>query len=428
MNKKINVLVFPCGAENALNVVGALRYNLHFEVFGATSKRDHSEYVLDDNHLEIGDYDIRSESFFDVFNNMLDKKQIDYIIPTHDEIILFLVENQDRIHATVVASPSETCRIAYGKVDTLNALRGAFYLPDSYDVNSEMEFPVFVKPNHGAGGKGARIIKDRDELLSIEGIENYLISEYLPGEEYTIDCFTNKKGELLFVGPRTRERITTGISFRSRRVPLDDDIQEIAEDINRRLRFRGLWFFQLKRDKHDNYKLMEISVRCAGTMDLYRELGVNFPCLSLFDFMGYDVSVICNNYGIELDRYYKCMYKTGCNYEYVYMDFDDTIVIDGKINLMAMSFLYQCLNRGVKVILLTKHSTDIYEDLKKYKIDSNLFYEIKHINDGESKMDYIDENNAIFVDNYFPERKEVFENKKIPVFDVDAIESLILDR
>ena len=211
-------------------------------------------------------------------------------------------------------------------------------------------------------------------------------------------------------------------------MPLSEEIKGIAEDINNKLRFRGLWFFQLKKDKNNDCKLMEISVRCAGTMDLYRELGVNFPCLSLFDFMGYEVEVICNDYDIELDRHYKSTYKINCKYEYVYIDFDDTLIINGKVNLIAMSFLYYCLNNEKKIILLTKHSTDIYEDLRKYKIDADIFFSIKHLDNEESKLDYIEEKDAIFVDNYFPDRKAVFEQKGISVFDVDAIESLVLER
>lgn len=424
--KKTNVLVFPCGAENALCIIEALRYNLHFEVFGATNRKDHSEYVLDRNHLSIDDYDIHSDTFLDLINRFIDSNNIEYIIPTHDEIIMYLVENQEKLHATVVASPAETCKIAFSKIDTFKRLKGASYLPKEYSrIDKRINFPVFIKPNHGAGGKGAKKVENLEELNNIGDLSSYLVTEYLPGDEYTIDCFTNNKGKLLFIGPRSRERITTGMSFRSSRVELSDEIRMIAEDLNKRFTFRGLWFFQLKKDSDGRLKLMEISVRFAGTMDLYRELGVNFPCLSLFDFMGYDVEIICNSFDIELDRRYKSSYKVNINYNYVYIDFDDTLIIDGKINSIAMRFIYQCVNRGVKIVLLTKHDTDIYDDLKRYKISDTIFDEIIHISKDDKKINHITSENAIFIDNYFPDRKEVFNKKNIPVFDVDAIEALL---
>ena len=41
MDKK-RVLIFPCGAVNALEIKDALKYNLHFDDFGETSIIDHS--------------------------------------------------------------------------------------------------------------------------------------------------------------------------------------------------------------------------------------------------------------------------------------------------------------------------------------------------------------------------------------------------
>ena len=44
-----------------------------------------------------------------------------------------------------------------------------------------------------------------------------------------------------------------------------------------------------------------------------------------------------------------------------------------------------------------------------------------------NKIDYINPNKSIFIDNYFIERYEVNQKLGIPVFDVDAIECLIDD-
>ncbi|MEK7317922.1 MAG: carbamoyl-phosphate synthase large subunit, partial [Pseudomonadota bacterium] len=44
MNKKLRVLVFPCGSENAAEIHQALRYSLHVELFGASSVDDHGRF------------------------------------------------------------------------------------------------------------------------------------------------------------------------------------------------------------------------------------------------------------------------------------------------------------------------------------------------------------------------------------------------
>ena len=62
---KKHVLIFPCGSENGINMIDSLKYNIHFELFGATTQHDHSEYLFDRDHLSIGKYNIKSADFFD---------------------------------------------------------------------------------------------------------------------------------------------------------------------------------------------------------------------------------------------------------------------------------------------------------------------------------------------------------------------------
>lgn len=83
--------------------------------------------------------------------------------------------------------------------------------------------------------------------------------------------------------------------------------------------------------------------------------------------MEYDVTILNNNLEIELDRYYKSTYKIKYEYDTIYLDFDDTLIINNKINTELIKLIYQWINENKKIILLTKHSTDIYMDLKNIK-------------------------------------------------------------
>ena len=428
MISKKNILIYPAGSENAINIYNSLKYNIHFNIFGASNADNHARYIFSQENYCEDDFSIKSPNFFENFNAMLKKFNIDYILCTHDEVITFLMKNENKIAAKICCSPLETVEIAFDKELTYKRFESYFFNPTIYEKIENVVYPVFLKPKHGAGGKGTSIANNKEELIQQLNKNNELLMcEYLPGNEYTIDCFTDKNRNLKLSFARTRERITNGIAYRSRKVENQERFEEIARMINKNLVFRGAWFFQLKEDINGNLKLMEICVRQAGTMIYTVANGFNFSALTIFDFMDQDIIPILNNCKITLDRCIHNSFKIDYQYKNVYIDFDDTLIINNKVNSTAMKFIYQSLNLNKDIYLITRHCNDINESLKKYHIDFSIFKKIIHIKENESKASVISEDKSIFIDNYFKERYEVYQKLNIPVFDVETIEYLIDD-
>lgn len=419
-----NVLVFPAGTEIAFEIHHALRYSKFVKLFGATSVPCHADFVFENC---VGGLPYVDEpGLIEGLNEVIDRFHIDYIYPAHDSALLILTQEQARLHAAVVGSPLKTVEICRSKNLTYSFLAGAEYLPRSYaDAGAVDEYPVFIKPSVGQGSVGARRIDDRaalDEALS-DGVE-YAICEYLPGQEFTVDCFTDRHGVLRYIGPRSRDRIRTGISVRSHFLDEEQRINEIAADLNRRFSFNGAWFFQLKENAQGQYRLMEAAPRIAGTMGLTRNRGINMPLLTLYNMWGYDVDIINNGNELLLDRAFISRFNSGLSYENVYVDYDDTLVLRDRVNARLMAFLYQARGRGKKLFLITKHVGDLDEDLERFCISPRLFDEIISLEPGGSKTPHIKEN-SIFIDDSFAERRRVHEACGVPVFDLDMVESLI---
>lgn len=424
MTEVKNVLVIPAGTEIALEINSALRYSKFVRLFGATSVPCHAQFVYENCAEDVPYPD--SPDFAEKVNEIIKRFNINYIYPAHDSVLLALTRLQDRLNAKVVTSALETVEITRSKNKTYEFFSGASYLPKTYKSVDEIEsYPVFIKPAMGQGSQGARRIDCKEALADAlsDGVE-YAICEYLPGEEFTVDCFTDRTGALRVVSPRSRERIRAGISVRSKRTECDEKIRTVAEDINGRLSFTGAWFFQLKRNTRGEYRLMEIAPRIAGTMSVTRNSGINMPMLTLFALMGYDVDIIDNGNELLLDRAFVSRFKTDIEYSNVYVDFDDTLTVNGRVNDYLMMYLYQARGRGKKLFLLTKHSTDIYDSMEKYAISPKLFEEIIHIPKNTEKSEYI-KPDSIFIDDSFSERMRVHKRCGIPVFDVDMVESLM---
>lgn len=423
---KLKVLVFPCGSEIGLEIHNALKWCFnHVELVGGTSTRDHGDYVYKNI---IKDIPIANDkAFIPAINRIVTEHKIDFIYPAHDDVIVTLAKahSKKRLECEAIIPDLKTAVICRSKSATYNKFKEILNTPKIYPtVNSIPHYPVFLKPNIGQGSKGTSIAYTNEEVVTaLKKDPSLLILEYLPGDEFTIDCFTDRNGALLFVGSRQRVRTVNGINVSSKPVT-NKAFQKNATLINNNLNLRGAWFFQMKYNSSGELSLLEIAPRIAGTMALYRNLGVNFPLLTLFDRKNLDVKVTTNQLKIELDRALITRFKTNLRYTKVYVDLDDCLLINNEVNWYLVGFLYQALNNHKKLILITKHSNDLKTTLKKYRL-FRLFDEIIYLTKDQDKATFIDPMDSIYIDDSFAERQNVQTKLKIPVYAPDAVESLI---
>lgn len=425
---KINVLIFPAGEINSVELHDALSHQVNIRVFGASSIERHGSYVYENycGTLPL----INQDCFIDEFNNLIDKWKIDFIFPTHDTIALFLTENQSQIHANVIASSCESAKICRDKKATYQLFADCSFCPTQYSTLEKL--PVFIKPRKSQGAQDTHLILRKEDIPKDFNSYEYVITEFLPGKELTVDCLTDDGGELIACLPRERIRLLAGICVAGATLKASNDIIEIAETLNERLKFKGLWYFQLKADIKGMYKLLEVSTRCAGTMCLSRARGVNLPLLSVYIAMGKKVNVFENPYTVQMDRTLISRYKINYSYDTVYIDYDDTVVEGNLVCIPVICFLYQCRNKGKRIVLISRHEENyddsIEDSLRSHQLSDSLFDEIIKLRSDEKKSDYINKERAIFIDNAYMERKEVHDLLGIPVFDIEGIEVLMDDR
>lgn len=425
--QKIQVLVFPCGSEVGLELHNALKDISFIRLIGASSMEDHGRFVYQNY---VGDVPfIDAPDFLEKFNAVLERERVDYIYPAMDQVIYVLSQLREKLRAALIAPGHDAVCVCRNKARTYERLKGLSFVPRTYQSPEEVEkFPVIIKPEEGYGAKGFQILDAREKLartLAESAVPN-VICEYLSGEEYTVDCFTDRHGTLRYASCRSRGRIRNGISVSSALQARDERIGEIAEQISERIPMRGAWFFQLKRDSFGEYKLLEAATRVAGTMCLERAVGVNLPLLSVFDAMGYDVEIACQFDCAQVDRALYNTFRLPKRFSEVYVDFDDTITVHGKVNCQLMRYLYQCVNEDIPLRLVTKHEGNILEDLGKCRISPGLFAEIITLGRTEKKADYIcPKPDALFLDDSYSERRGIAQAFGITVLGTDSVEALI---
>jgi hypothetical protein len=432
MKNKWNVLIFPSGTENGLEILKSLRYCKEVNLYSGTSKSiNHSEFVYNEvNYIS----DIRNSEWINELNKVIEESKIDCVYPANSFVIDALLSNRKLINCEIILPDEEVVRLTRSKRATINVLKSAIdtpYLFSREEIKEEI-FPIFMKPDKGYGSQGAEVVKSLEHFnrkMKDDKEQSYILQEYLPGKEYSVDCFSDGD-KLLFSRGRSRERVRMGTSMHSELVDgeIHDSIVKIAEQINNIIPIKGAWFFQLKEDKDGKLKLLEIDIRIAGTMGLNRVRGINFPLLTIYQHYGLSVDLLVNEFNVVIDRCLHNKYSIDLEYDKVFIDLDDTIIMDKvRVNLDVIRLMYQWINKGIKIILVSKNlEHDKISYLSKFKI-RDLFDDIFWLEESESKASYIKSygyDNSIFIDDSFSQRKEVRDILGIPTFDLSMIELL----
>ena len=416
------VLVFPAGTEIGLEIHQALQYCKEIKLHGAgQSISNHAPFVYQSYHLLPS---IHEPGWIDALVELCRTLSIDYIFPAYDDVIVALARHRSAIPAAVLTASLEVCELTRSKSQTYERLRDVVRVPQLYKPTEAKDFPLFVKPDRGQGSQGTHLVCDTAELETVIGaIRNLIICEYLPGEEYTIDCFSDRDRGVMFCGARVRLRMRNGIAVHTRSVAVDG-VDTIAANIHRALGMRGAWFFQLKRAADGELVLLEVAPRIAGSMSTHRVQGVNFPLLTIFEHERLQLQLMTLPSRAELDRALHNCYRLNIHYDALYIDLDDTLLLRDVVNLDALRLVFSCINRKIPVTLITRHDGDLTATLEKHRL-AGLFDEVVHLDRTQRKSDFIRRKNAIFLDDSFAERLDVQKNCGILTFDCSMLDALI---
>jgi carbamoyl-phosphate synthase large subunit len=187
--------------------------------------------------------------------------------------------------------------------------------------------PVCFKPSVSNGSRGFRIISEQmnelDLLFNHKPTSTYitlteavrilssgqfpelLISEYLPGEEFSVDCLANH-GESILIVPRLRKRMINGISVEGEFIK-EENIINYCRQIIKELQLNGNIGIQVKRSSANQFLILEINPRVQGTISAALGAGINLPVLAIKQELGLPISPeeLMVKWGTKFSRYWK---------------------------------------------------------------------------------------------------------------------------
>ncbi len=176
------------------------------------------------------------------------------------------------------------------------------------------ECPICIKPSISNGSRGVRIIDDSvkkfdllflhkpnslymtfDEMCSIlrgTSFPEMLLTEVLPGPEFTIDTINNN-GKVKLILPRIRTRTSGGISVEGTFIK-HQEIIEYSHAVLATMNLHGPIGLQVKQAVDGHFKILEINPRIQGTSVAALGVGVNLPLACVHQELGREFEVKIN--------------------------------------------------------------------------------------------------------------------------------------
>ena len=281
MRRKVsNVLVPGASAPAGINTIKSLKL--------ASFKGN--VLSIDSNKLSAGFYlsDFREVSpeaedggYLDFLFKIIEKYEINVLMPSSGYDIFPFSENKEKLRnlgVIAVISDRDVLEICRDKVLTFERLKKRFNLPyTTEDKNTITEFPILCKPRFGKGSRDIIKINDFSELDYVSSrYSDMIYQEYLPGEEFTIDVLSDFDSNPIISVPRVRLQTKGGISTKGK-IVLEKELIEESFEIAKFLKIVGPCCIQMKKDKDNAFKLVEINPRLGGGTIFTTLAGANFP-------------------------------------------------------------------------------------------------------------------------------------------------------
>lgn len=166
-------------------------------------------------------------------------------------------------------------------------------------------FPKIAKPRCGSASKGIKVIMEAaDEIDIVERSDDYLIQEYIAkSEEYTVDCYVGRHGEIVCAVPRRRLEVAGGEVTRSVTVDLPE-LNRLSLLVLERIGLKGAVTLQFLHDTAtDRWLLMEINPRLGGGAVCAVHAGANLPEFIIRESLGLAIEPPVWDSGVEITRY-----------------------------------------------------------------------------------------------------------------------------
>jgi carbamoyl-phosphate synthase large subunit len=307
----INVLVSGVGGDVGQGVVRCLnKSNLNLRIFKISSSVDDSWLYCDkDSFISPTIY----ENYVSYLIHFINKHKIDIFFPCIDLEIPIISKNKDKIQSEtnckVFVDDYYKIQICNDKYMTSRYLED-FSLPypetDLVATIDHNKFPVIIKSREGCGSKDIHLINSKEEIVPFLNNKNYIIQEYLDGDEYTAGVYLGADNKIkgVCVLKRTLKDGSTYTAERILNLKMEEEIAKIATHVQ--MKYLNIQF----RLKNGKVCPFELNGRFSGTTGIISNV-FNAPEMAIKELiLKENISPFLHSEKFYVMRYYEEIFAT----------------------------------------------------------------------------------------------------------------------
>lgn len=210
------------------------------------------------------------------------------VIPTVEaelELLAAVRESFAVAGISLLLAPEAALRLTLDKLALVRRCAGVVRVPKtecfdaSFDAAS-WAYPVIVQPRAGSGSRDISLVRSARALAAMRRSADFIVQEYLPGQEYSIDVLADRDRHVIAAVPRVRAKVDSGVSVAGRTLR-DRELEGFGRAVSEAVGLTYIANVQCRRDSCGRPALLEVNPRAPGALPLTVASGVDMPRLAL---------------------------------------------------------------------------------------------------------------------------------------------------
>ena len=225
------------------------------------------------------------EAFGSFLLDLAVSRGIDLVLPCIDTATVGLSrlrDDLDRIGSWAVVSTSDMCEKMWDK-----ALSEKYFGAQGLSPPQGLGYPRLAKPRFGSSSRNHAFFNDDEEYEFWRRRNNpadFIVQQYVPGTEYTVDAFVDYAGRVVGACSRVRE-VVSGGEVMVTRTDRNERVLELSHRALSQPGWRGPITIQVIEGKTGCF-LIEINPRFGGGVPCSIEAGLEAPRWILRELLG----------------------------------------------------------------------------------------------------------------------------------------------